>query len=100
MLEVLRISRTQLYLPVICANCLKDIIIYVVYKLNIYSIKDVSEATARSNWHGLYLKGIKCEIMVKETIFLGHQISRRGVEISPKKRVDFEDINMLLLLVF
>ena len=41
---------------------------------------------------GILLKGVKCEIMVKETLFLGHQISRKGDAISPKKRVDFKDI--------
>ena len=50
------------------------------------------EVLERFRRHGLLLKGAKCEIMVKETIFLGHHISRRGVEISPQKRVNFEDI--------
>jgi hypothetical protein len=50
------------------------------------------EVLDRFRRFGLFLKGLKCEIMVKETLFLGHLISRKGVAISPKKRVDFEDI--------
>jgi len=40
----------------------------------------------------LVLNDGKCEIMVKSTIFLGHKISRHGVEISPKKKVDFVQV--------
>lgn len=51
--------------------------------------KALVEVLLRFRERGLYLKRAKCEIMVSETIFLGHKISREGVEISPKKRVDF-----------
>jgi hypothetical protein len=53
-------------------------------------VKALIEVLKRFRERGLYLKRAKCEIMVTKTIFLGHLISKDGVEISPKKRVDFE----------
>jgi hypothetical protein len=41
---------------------------------------------------GLVLNSSKCEILATETIFLGHKISRHGVSISPKKKVNFEAV--------
>ena len=56
-----------------------------------YDIKKSLRAVfERFRQFGLYLNRSKCEIIVTETIFLGHKISRHGVEISPKKKVDFE----------
>ena len=54
--------------------------------------KNLIEVLDRFRKYRCYLNKAKCEIVVTETIFLGHKISRRGVEVSPKKKVDFAAI--------
>jgi hypothetical protein len=56
-----------------------------------YNIKEAMiEVFERFRKHKLYLNEAKCEFIVTETVFLGHKVSRRGVEINPAKRVDFQ----------
>ena len=55
-------------------------------------VKNVEEVLQRFQDFGLYLNGKKCEWLATETIFLGHKVSRNGIEISPKKKLEFAKI--------
>ena len=35
--------------------------------------------------HQLYVKFLKCEFWLEEVVFLGHMVSKEGIQVDPKK---------------
>lgn len=54
--------------------------------------KNTRAVLQRFRERSLYLNEKKCEFFVTETLFLGHMVSRRGLEMSPKKKIEFATV--------